>query len=120
MWQGRELVSVVLAGQLGVRLENCPKPIPWTASAVPDLGEAVEMSFDLAFVPREQDRLDITLDITEVLVQRGAPNAGVGRDLRHAAAISAACKTPSPVPHTAAALLLLLTATVLAVYKPRA
>ena len=91
MWQGRELVSVVLAGQLGVRLENCPKPIPWTVSAVPDLGEAVEMSFDLAFVPREQDRLDIT----EVLVQRGAPNAGVGRDLRHAAAISAACKTLS-------------------------
>jgi hypothetical protein len=74
------------------------------------------MSFDLAFAPRDQDRLDIR----EVLLQRGARPTPVSVAICDTPPlISAACKTPSPVLHAAAALLLLLTATVLAVYKPR-
>jgi hypothetical protein len=74
------------------------------------------MSFDLAFVPRDQDRLDIR----EVLVQRGARPTPVSVTICDTPPlISAACRTPSPVLHAAAALLPLLTATVLAGYKPR-
>jgi hypothetical protein len=44
-----------------------------TTGLVPDAAKVVQMAGDLAFVPGDQDRLDVG----EVLVQRGTPDAGL-------------------------------------------
>src|ERR1700731_947658 len=80
MQQRRELAAVVavLLHAQGVRLKDGPEPpAPCGRGGVPCLGELGELAGDLALVPGGQDRLDVG----EVLVQRGAPDASAPGDL---------------------------------------
>ncbi len=77
-----ELGAVVPAGLVDderVGFEHGGEPLAGSADPVADAGEVLQVGVDLALVPGDQDRLDVR----EVLVQRGAPDAGCLGDLRH-------------------------------------
>jgi hypothetical protein len=85
---GDALTVVQKRGELGpvmpvlnecVSLQDGFEPLAGAAGPVPDPGEVVQVAGDLAIVPGGQDRLDVG----EVLVQRGAPDAGLRGDLGH-------------------------------------
>lgn len=72
-------VSTRMSRQVRVRLQDGREPLVGTFRAIPDLDEMSEMGFDLAFMPRNEDRSDIG----EVLVEGRSPYACFFRDTRH-------------------------------------
>jgi hypothetical protein len=62
-----------------VRLEHRLQPFAGEGRPIPNFGEVVQMTCDLAVVPRSQNGFCIR----EVLVQGGPPDAGLLRDPRH-------------------------------------
>jgi hypothetical protein len=77
--EGREFAAVMLVADERISLERRFEALASAACPVPDLGEMLEVTGDLAFVPGGQDRFDVR----EVLVQRRPADAGLRRDLRH-------------------------------------
>ncbi len=75
----REIRAVDLVVNERVRLEHRGELFPGVAGSVPDLGEVLEVTGHLTFVPGDED----CLHVGEVLVQRGAPDAGLLGDLGH-------------------------------------
>ena len=65
--------------ELGKSLEYRLEPLSGTLSSVPDLGELVEVTRDLPFVPRAQDRFDVG----KVFIERGAADPTILGNLRH-------------------------------------
>ena len=84
MQQGGEFGAGVLVGEAvvgdeRVSLQHGLEPLASVAGLVAEFGKLSKVSGDLAFVPGNQDRLDVW----EVLVQRGPSDAGGLGDLRH-------------------------------------
>ena len=80
MEHGRRVVVAMLVQDerisLEYRLELFASAI---TSLIPSFDEVLEVNFDLAFMPGDQDRFDVR----EILVKRRAPDAGSFGDLRH-------------------------------------
>ena len=62
-----------------IRLEHSFQALVGVTWPVADLSESLEVSRDLTLMPGKKDRLDVR----EVLVERGAADAGLLGDLRH-------------------------------------
>src|SRR5918999_4144918 len=77
--QVRVAVPAELISDEGITLEHGRKSFARAAGAVTRPGKDSDMSCDLTFVPREEDRFDIR----EVFVESRPPDAGFLRDLRH-------------------------------------
>src|SRR5450755_2186861 len=95
---GRELGAMgPLVGHDRVGLQDGFEPLAGAAALVPDSCEMFEVTGDLAFVPGGQDRLEVG----EVLVQGGAPDAGLLGDLRHRhrrqPVLGDQCRMPTPI-----------------------
>jgi hypothetical protein len=73
------VVPARLMRQKRVSLEDSGESLVCRRGPVSELGELLEVSGDLAFVPGQQDRFDIG----EVLVQRCSSDPGPACDLRH-------------------------------------
>jgi hypothetical protein len=74
-----ELGVVALAGNERKGLEHRFETLARAASSVSDFGEMLEVTGDMPFVPRDQDRFDVW----EVLVQRRTSDAGLLGNPRH-------------------------------------
>jgi len=77
--QCSKFVTVVLVPDERVRRQDGMQSLDRTNPLSREFRELFQMSTDLAFVPRMQDRVHVR----EVLVQRGAPDADLLRHLRH-------------------------------------
>jgi hypothetical protein len=74
------LVGEAVVGDECVGLQHGLQPLVCVTTLVAEVGELGEVGGDLAFVPGDQDRLDVG----EVLVQRGPSDAGGHGPRRHA------------------------------------
>src|SRR5213594_3738179 len=83
MYKRRDLAAVMLLRTLmedeRIRLEDRLESLAGVARSVADRGELSEVAGDTAFVPGQQDGLDVR----EVVVQRRPADAGLLGDLRH-------------------------------------
>lgn len=92
LWPGYVLVAVEERGEFGaallagslvhdqrIRMQYGFESLAGFPDLVPQGGEVLEVGGDMPVVPGDQDRLDVR----EVLVQRGAADAGVLGDPRH-------------------------------------
>ena len=77
--EGGHVVVVMPVLYESERLDDSLEPLYGRTALVPERGELLEVSGDLALMPGEKDRFDVG----EVLVQRGPTNAGLLGDLRH-------------------------------------
>jgi hypothetical protein len=88
MQQGGDLAAVVLVPDERVGLEHRCESLGGRSRLLGEAGELSQVTGDLPLVPRVQDRLDVS----EVLVERRAADAGLLGDLRHRHRPQAVCR----------------------------